>query len=337
MSEQGPQPTSLVDGFSRRISYLRLSVTDRCNLRCSYCMPADGTPLLDRTEILSRSELVLLAKVALEVGIRKIRITGGEPLLRPDILELLQQVGSLPGLERLVLTTNGLRLQELAPVIKQAGVDGVNISIDSLRPQRFAQITRGGRLDQCRAGIEAALTAGLRVKLNVVIMAGVNDDEILDFVELGRSHPLAVRFIEYMPTRREQDDSQLTVPSEKVLEIIARHHELLPLGGELHAGPARRFRVAGWPGRVGVISPVSCQFCQDCNRIRVTSSGLARSCLFHEVGLDLGPWLKKKDAEGLARALRQVVTIKPEAHNLEKAGQPDADGPGPVFMSRLGG
>ncbi|MBU8871399.1 MAG: radical SAM protein, partial [Gemmatimonadales bacterium] len=221
--------------------------------------------------------------------------------------------------------------------LKQVGVHGLNISIDSLRPEKFREITRGGSLEQCRAGIDAALAAGFRVKLNIVTMAGINSDEILDFVELARELPLEVRFIEYMPTRGRQADPGLTVPSSKVLDIISGRHELTALTSDLHAGPAHRFRVADWPGKVGVISPVSCHFCQDCNRIRVTASGMARSCLFHEVGLDLRPWLKRNDASGLAEALKRVVTIKPEAHNLGQDGTSGEDDTGSVFMSRLGG
>ena len=332
-----PIPSTLVDGFNRRISYLRLSVTDRCNLRCSYCMPAGGIPWLDKSQLLTRDELVLLAQVAVKIGIRKIRVTGGEPLLRPDIVELLGEIGSLPGLERLVLTTNGVGLPKLAPAIKAAGVSGLNVSIDSLRADRFAKVTRGGSLPECRASIDSALAAGFRVKLNVVVMAGVNDDEILDFVDLASSHPLAVRFIEYMPTRGKQSDPLLTVPSDRILDIISSRHQLTVLTSGLHAGPARRFRVDGWPGTVGIISPVSCHFCNDCNRIRVTANGMARSCLFHEAGLDLRPWLKNGDAEGLAGALKKVVEIKPETHNLTRDGRSDEDDIGPVIMSRLGG
>lgn len=331
------QSGALVDGYSRRISYLRLSVTDRCNLRCGYCLPAAGIPLLPAAKLLSRRELILLARVALETGIKKIRITGGEPLLREDILELLEEVGALPGLERLVLTTNGFKLDELAEPLKKAGVHGLNLSIDSLRPERYQQITRGGTLQQCRAGLDAALMAGIQVKLNVVLMSGVNSDEILDFVNLARELGVEVRFIEYMPTRGEQSADHLVVPSGQVLDTIAAGHELEPMTADSHAGPARRFRVGHPPATVGVISPMTCHFCQDCNRIRVTASGLARSCLFHEAGLDLRPWLQSNDARGLAAALAEVVSIKPEGHELEQRPWQSDNILGPVFMSRLGG
>lgn len=328
---------TLIDGHSRRISYLRLSVTDRCNLRCGYCMPAAGVRFLPEVEVLSRDQMTLLASVAVELGIRKIRITGGEPLLRRDILPLLQDLGAMPALERLVLTTNGMHLAAVAADLKRAGVSGVNISLDSLLDERFARITRGGDRQRCWQGVEAALSAGLRTKLNVVVMAGVNDDEMADFVRLTRSLTIEVRFIEYMPTDGRHEDGKLTVPSQLLLENLSRQFALQPVGRENHAGPARRFQVSGWPGTLGIISPVSCHFCEDCNRIRVTAQGLARSCLLHDAGLDLRPWLITGDRSGLARALRQVVAIKPEAHQLRCTGWRDEDGPTPFSMSRLGG
>jgi cyclic pyranopterin phosphate synthase len=325
----------LLDKHKRRISYLRLSVTDRCNLRCRYCMPAEGLPLFDRSEMLTRDELLKIARTAVGIGIRKIRVTGGEPLMRPDIQELLATMGALPQLERLVLTTNGLRLARLAPELARRGVSGVNISIDSLRPERYAEITRGGKLDSCLEGLDAAVAAGLRTKLNVVLMNGVNDDEIFDFVELARSRPLAVRFIEYMPTQDRHAERHLTIPTQDLLARLQAAHPLqdADAGDELAlAGPARNFRLEGFVGTVGAISPVSCHFCRDCNRIRVTATGLARGCLFHEDGLDLKPWLRDGDDVGLARALMRVIQDKPEGHDL--AGD---DGPDQVPMSRLGG
>lgn len=325
----------LLDRQLRRINYLRLSVTDRCNLRCTYCMPAGGIPLFKPTELLSADEIVTIAGTAVGMGIRKIRVTGGEPLVRPDIGELLGLLGRLPKLERLVLTTNGLRLGSLADELVACGVSGVNISIDSLRSDRYSDITRGGKLNRCRAGIEAALSAGLHTKLNVVIMRGVNDDELLDFVEFTREHPVTVRFIEYMPTQNKREERHLTYPAEELLNFIRRSHNITPAdnSNELKmAGPARNFAIPDYAGRVGVISPVSCHFCRDCNRIRVTATGLARGCLFHEDGINLRPYLEQGDDVGLARALLAVVRTKPEGHDLH-----GDDGPEQVPMSRLGG
>lgn len=325
----------LLDRRLRRINYLRLSVTDRCNLRCLYCMPAEGLPLFEKAELLSSRELLTIARTAVGLGIRKIRVTGGEPLLRQDILFLLESMGRLPHLERLVLTTNGLRLADVADDLVRCRVSGVNISIDSLQEDKFQAITRGGRLASCLSGIDAALTAGLNTKLNVVVMRGVNDDEILDFVALSRERQLAVRFIEYMPTRARGDGADLTLPTHQLLDRIRRHYPLTAADAEDElrlAGPARNFHIPEHAGRIGVISPVSCRFCQDCNRIRVTPTGLARGCLFHEDGLDLRPYLRRGDDLGLARALLAVVQDKPEGHELggdQHLGQ--------VPMSRLGG
>ena len=328
-------PTPLRDKHLRCINYLRLSVTDRCNLRCSYCMPAEGLPIFKRDELLTRQEIMTIARLAVHSGIRKIRVTGGEPLIRPDIVELLGELGALPDLERLVLTTNGLRLDTLAAQVKKAGVSGANISIDSLNPGLYKEITRGGDLQRCLAGIEAALAVGLRTKLNVVVMAGVNDHEAPDFVEFARKYPVAVRFIEYMPTGGKEVGPSLTVPTDTLLKRLSDGVELTPIerpGGLSMAGPARNFHIPDGAGTVGVISPVSCHFCQDCNRIRITATGLARGCLFHESGLDLKPWLRDGDEVGLARALRQVVMDKPEGHKLDEDGGADQ-----VPMSRLGG
>jgi cyclic pyranopterin phosphate synthase len=331
------QPMTLRDGFNRQVSYLRLSVTDRCNLRCTYCMPAEGIAFAPSGDLLTRGQFVRLAQVAVDLGVRKIRVTGGEPLLRPDIVELLGEIGDIGGLEHLALTTNGVRLAGLAGPLRKAGVHGVNISLDSLRPGRFADITRGGSLTRCLQGLDAALAVGLEVKLNVVVMRGINSDEILEFAELARDLPLEVRYIEHMPTREGADEARLTVPAAEILDTIAACHGLETMESPLHSGPARRFKVPGWVGTIGVISAVSCHFCEDCNRIRVTASGQARSCLFHEAGLDLKPWLTTGDDAGLAAAFRQAVAIKPESHDLGPDGRRGDEGTGPIIMSRLGG
>lgn len=336
MDKQLPA-SGLTDRFGRRISYLRLSVTDRCDLRCTYCQPAGGLSCLAREDLLDRRELVLLCRVLTGMGVRKIRLTGGEPLVRPDVVDLVREIRPLAGLEQLVMTTNGTHLEELASDLRLAGLDRVNISIDSLRPDRYRRITRGGDLARCRAGIEAALAAGFPVKLNVVVMAGVNEDEIPAFAALARELPVEVRFIEYMPTGGDLAGADLLVPAGRVLELLAAGADLQEAVPEVHGGPARVFRVSGWPGSVGVISPVSNRFCADCNRIRVTASGLARGCLFREAGLDLKPWLAGNDAEGLSRAIEQVVALKPAAHGLDRTGRVAGEEPGTVFMSRMGG
>jgi cyclic pyranopterin phosphate synthase len=265
----------LRDQHQRQINYLRLSVTDRCNLRCRYCMPAGSGSLTPAGETLTRAEMLAVAAAAVSLGIRKIRITGGEPLLRADIVPFMGDLAGLPGLERLVMTTNGLLLEKTARPLREAGLSGVNISLDSLQPDRFRRITRGGDLSRVLAGLDAAVAAGLRTKLNVVVMAGVNEDELAGFVDLACSMPVSVRFIEYMPTRGGRAEGEdLTVPSGELLRRLARICDLQPLPeAEILglAGPARNFLANGGRGRLGIISPVTDHFCQDCNRIRVTS------------------------------------------------------------------
>jgi cyclic pyranopterin phosphate synthase len=318
---QNVQRDGLVDGYLRRVSYLRLSVTDRCNLRCAYCMPAGSGTCTPRHEHLTFAELVTLARTAVGLGIRKIRVTGGEPLLRRDIVPLLRNLGGLPGLERLMLTTNGARLAPLAHDLRAAGVHGVNVSLDSLDAGSYERITRGGRLADCLAGIDAALAAGLGTKLNVVVMRGLNDAEVPAFVELARRRDLTVRFIEYMPTRGRDADPALTVPTDDLLTAIGDIYDLQPLKPQknlAHAGPARIYELPGGRGRIGFISAVTCKFCLDCNRIRVTAAGLARGCLFHEHGIDLKPLLARGDLAGLERALLQTVADKPQEHCLDR-------------------
>ncbi len=325
----------LRDSYRRQINYLRLSVTDRCNLRCSYCMPSEGLPLFERSDLLTRAEIISIAETAIQLGIRKIRITGGEPLVRPDIVELLGDLGKLAGLEKLVLTTNGVRLADLATDLFAAGVHGTNISIDSLDPDLFSKITRGGDLNRCLQGIEASLSVGFKTKLNIVVMAGINDHEIADFVGFARTHPVAVRFIEYMPTQGRNHDKSLLIPSAQILEMIRR---VMPLEADDKsqnnplAGPARNYKVPGSQGTIGVISPVTDHFCADCNRIRITANGLARGCLFHDTGLDLKPALRSKDKTELAHVLRQVVDKKPDGHRLSDRVVGDL-----APMSRMGG
>ena len=330
-----PDPNAaLQDEHRRGISYLRLSITDRCDLRCGYCMGDQRVEFLPHCSLLDDAELLTLARVAVGLGIRKIRITGGEPLLHPRVVELLTRMRELPGLERLVLTTNGQRLAELAPALAGAGVDGVNISLDSLRPDRYAEITRTGDLQRCLDGIDAALEHGLHTMLNVVVLRGVNDDELLDFVDFARERPLTVRFIEHMPTAAGGESR--AVPADEMLRRIAAEHELRerpPAQDGRIAGPARVFELSGARGLIGVIAPVSHSFCTSCNRIRVGADGLARGCLFLEAPVDLKPMLRAADEAALATALLALVARKPARHGLS-GGEGGDDFP---QMSRMGG
>jgi cyclic pyranopterin phosphate synthase len=302
---------ALIDSFGRKINYLRLSVTDRCNLRCIYCMPAEGVHKLRHQDILSYEELMLLAETAVGLGIEKIRITGGEPLVRKGILGFLTKLSQIPHLRQLVLTTNGMLLPEMAEGLRKAGVQRLNISLDSLRPDTFVRITRCGDLERVLAGVRAAEEAGFPVKLNMVVMAGINDDEVVDFAGLTLDKPYTVRFIEYMPTVKNPDWRSLVVPGEEIIRRIAGAYRVRPLDREDYlSGPSRNYQIEGAVGALGIITPISSHFCRECNRIRVTSSGMARGCLFDNEEYDLRTIVRNRDRAALAEALREIVGRK---------------------------
>lgn len=308
---------SLIDSFGRKINYLRLSVTDRCNLGCRYCMPAEGIPKLNRSEILSYEELLLLARTAVQLGIEKIRVTGGEPLVRKGILTLLGKLSAIPGLRRLALTTNGMLLAEMAGDLKSAGVQHLNISLDSLHPDTFTRITRCGDLRKVLDGIRVAEETGFDIKINIVAMRGINDGEFNDFAGLTLTKPFAVRFIEYMPTMKEADWQSLVMPGDEIIEQIARHYPIKPICREDQlSGPSQNFQIEGAVGTIGIITPISRPFCGHCNRIRVTPTGVAKGCLFDGNEYDLRPLLRNGDETALGEALREVVLNKPERHLL---------------------
>lgn len=324
----------LIDSYGRRINYLRLSVTDRCNLRCSYCMPAEGIPKLQHGEMLSYEDLYRVACESVALGIEKIRVTGGEPLVRKGLVQFMGRLADISGLKELVLTTNGLLLGELAIPLRQAGVQRLNISLDSLKPGTFARITRGGDLRKVLDGIAAAEEAGFPpVKINMVVMKGINDDELLDFAALTIHKPYTVRFIEYMPTLRDKGWNSQCMAGSEILERIGRHYSLLPLVGNEMAGPSRNFKISGAAGAIGIITPISGHFCDSCNRIRVTASGLLRGCLFADDGVDLKHLLHGADNGPLRETLRQIVTGKPGRHHLAE----DESAHGSVAMSQIGG
>jgi cyclic pyranopterin phosphate synthase len=324
---------SLIDSYGRKINYLRLSVTDRCNLRCRYCMPVDGIPKLDHKDILSYEELMTLARAAVQVGIEKIRITGGEPLVRNEIISLLNNLAQIPGLRQLVLTTNGVLLEQMAEKLWDAGVQRLNISLDSLRPESFKQITSFGHLDKVLRGISIAEEIGFPIKINVVAMRGVNDDEFIDFAKLTITKPYTVRFIEYMPTVNEDCWQSMAIPGDEIIDRISRHYPLEALDKEYLSGPSRDFRIRDALGTIGIITPISGHFCNQCNRIRVTSAGMAKSCLFDGREHDLRPLLRDGSEAALDKALRQLVAEKPAKHFLSKTETMHE----PFDMSKVGG
>lgn len=324
----------LCDTFGRKINYLRLSITDRCNLRCIYCMPPEGVAKVRHEDVLTYEQLLQVARAAVAVGVEKIRITGGEPLARKGILPFLERLAQIPGLRRLVLTTNGILLPDVAQELRRIGVESLNISLDSLRPETFHRITRGGDLTQVLAGIAAAERAGFPyIKINVVVIRGLNDGEIADFAALTLDKPYKVRFIEYMPTLKEENWQERCVPGKELLTRLSQLYDLEPAPTEPMAGPASYRRIAGAAGMIGIITPVSCHFCRECNRIRVTSTGIAKSCLFSSETTNLKELLRSGDEHGLQEALKKVVAAKPDRHQLDAAAPPHPQVP----MSQVGG
>ncbi|MEI7771137.1 MAG: GTP 3',8-cyclase MoaA [Chloroflexales bacterium] len=323
------------DSYGRRIDYLRVSLTDRCNMRCVYCMPAVGMQFLPRPELLSNAELLLVLRAAAAAGFRKIRLTGGEPTLRHEIVELVRAIKAIPGIEQIAMTTNALRLRELAGPLKAAGLDRVNVSIDSLDPQKFRQITRGGSLDEVWAGVRAAAAAGMRpIKLNAVVVRGMNDDEVIRLAALTTEHPWEFRFIEVMPLTGVAGLAEEGVIStaELVARIAARFGPLEPYGQD-PSDPARRYRIPGAPGTLGFISAVTDPFCATCNRMRLTAEGRLHLCLLRDDELDLRAAVRAGAGQDeIEQRIRHAVYVKPWGHGLPEGVLPTLRG-----MSQLGG
>jgi cyclic pyranopterin phosphate synthase len=317
---------ALTDGFRRPITYLRVSVTDRCNLRCVYCMPEAGLKWIANSSVLTFEEIEAIVRAAADVGVRSVRITGGEPLVRRDLPALVRRLAAIDGIDDISLSTNALLLAEQAADLAAAGLRRVNVSLDTLRADRFESIARRPGLERVLAGIEAAVAVGLApIKLNCVVMRGRNDDELLDFAELTRRQPLYVRFIEMMPVldnALEQRDAY--VSSTETLERLARAGDLQPVAGPPGNGPARYFAYPGAPGAVGVISPLSHDYCDRCNRIRLSADGKLRLCLFGDHAIDFRtPLQAGASREELAALFIGGMSIKPERHHL-RLGEPSS-------------
>lgn len=315
------------DRYKRTISYLRVSVTDLCNLRCKYCMPAEGIPKRSHNEILRLEEVEEIVRAAAELGIRKVRITGGEPLVRPGVIELCRQISAIPGIEELAITTNGLLLERYAEQLAQAGVHRVNISLDTLRPDRFSEITRGGSLEQVLRGISAARQAGLTpIKINTVLIGGFNEDEIIPLVEQTRTKDVEVRFIELMPLGPGASfPPEAYLPCSAVLRCVPELEKM-----DRASGVARLYRLPNGIGRVGLISPVSCDFCAQCDRIRLTSDGKLKPCLHSDQEIPL----RGLHGDSLRQALQDAICQKPQRHGSLDPGTPTAGG---RAMNRIGG
>ena len=325
LSAEKPALPVLMDTFGRRVSYVRISVTDRCDFRCVYCMSENMT-FLPRAQILTLEEICQLGQAFTELGVDKLRITGGEPLVRQNVLWLLQQLGRLPNLRELVLTSNGSQLTKLAVPLREAGVRRINISLDSLRPQRFTQLTRVGDLSRVLQGIDAALAAGFeRVKLNSVILRNRNHDEVTDLLRFAIDKGTDISYIEEMPLGviGDHDRAAVYYSSDAVLEDLQRRFDLIPTA-ETTGGPARYYRVKHSNTRVGLISPHSHNFCSSCNRVRVTAQGRLLLCLGQEHSVDLRTILRSypNDLDRLKSAIRNSMAIKPKGHDFNLQAQP---------------
>ena len=326
----------MIDQFGRRITYLRISVIDKCNLRCTYCMPKGFISRQRMDELLTNDELARLAEIFVELGIRKIRLTGGEPLLRPGLLDIVRRLAQLPQLEQLALSTNGVLLRRHAETLKRAGMQRVNVSLDTLSAERFARITGMDCWETVIDGILEAKAAGLApVKVNMVLMRGVNDDEVLRMVEFAVDHELELRLIEWMPTTAgidaEREDRFYS--NDEARAEIERAYRLIPDGPD-DSAPARMFRIEGAHSRVGFISPLSNLFCSRCNRVRLKANGRIKTCLHGREELDLRAMLRDGAArEAIKSVISTAVFLRPEQHFLNRGDVAHQD----FVMTQVGG
>ena len=297
----------MIDKHGRNISYLRISLTDKCNLRCRYCMPEEGVCKRDHREMMSEEELVTAVNVAASLGITKIRLTGGEPLVKRNIVSICRKVASVEGIKEVCLTTNGILLPQLAKELREAGVSRLNLSLDTLDPQKYAHITRIGKLEDFHAGLEAALNAGFqKIKINAVLIGGFNDDEIDKLADLTRKYPVDMRFIELMPIQDHDEFGESAyVPYSRVLEKLP---DAVPV--EKDGGVAKLYRLPGARGNIGLISPISAHFCGECNRIRLTADGKLKPCLHGSEEYSI----RGLDFDGMKAVFEEAIWNKPAWH-----------------------
>jgi GTP 3',8-cyclase len=341
----------LVDQFSRTISYLRLSITDRCNLRCMYCLPDNvddkgshlkSPDILKQEQLLTYEELLRFVGVAVEMGMTKVRLTGGEPLVRKGVLGFIQKLYHINNLEQVRLTTNGVLLQEKAEQLYRAGIRNLNVSLDTLDETKFARITGRNLFAKVWQGIQTAKEIGFRLKLNVVAMRGVNDDEFLDFASLALAEPLQIRFIEFMPVGAQSSwDKKQFISAGNIRDIIGQDFELTPKKGMKSEGPARVFQIndkQGRQGSIGFISPISHHFCDSCNRLRLTSEGKLRACLLGDQETDLRKMLRNGCSdEDIREMIRLSIQTKRKGHTLQESLDGMHQAPCRGRMSRIGG
>jgi len=333
LGSAAPVFKTLNDGKGRRLDYLRLSVTDRCNLRCRYCLPAVGLPPAPRTQLLSWDEMYRLCRLFTGVGIHKIRLTGGEPLLREGVLDFLDRLGQLPGQPERLLTTNATLLTDALPRLREVGVRRLNISLDSLQPDNYRRITRGGNLATALTALDRAENDGFGLKINVVVMTGINDHEIADFVDLTRHHNWTVRFIEPMPFDGKGGDQSSLITGEQILKRIRNEFSVIPVTGNFSAVD-ELYSVPSYAGRVGIIRGHSRTFCASCSRLRVSARGELRTCLYGHAALDLRELLRNDATDGdILTALGQAVRRR----SSDGLIAPTLANGGDDSMSRIGG
>ena len=309
----------LLDPYKRKINYLRISVTDKCNLRCRYCMPEEGIPLISHGAILTYEEILRIVRVFAAEGISKVRLTGGEPLVRKGIVDFISRLSQIEEIKDLSLTTNGILLKEYARDLKRAGLKRINVSLDSLTKERFFQITRRDEYERVWNGIEEALRVGFSpIKINMVAIKGLNDDEIESFARLTLCLPLTIRYIEYMPSGNGEEWKEsdiLTIP--RIKDRLERVGPLTPVPPDQWDGPSKRFKIEGAIGEIGLIGAVSSHFCSDCNRLRLTPDGKIRTCLFSDEEIDVREILRKGGSDqNLKERLLDALRAKPERHHI---------------------
>ena len=333
----------LIDNLGREISYLRVSITDRCNYRCIYCKPEEQFEFIPHEEILRYEEIVEIIEEAVNLGVTKVRITGGEPLARKGVVDFIKKLKEIKKLEDISLTTNGFFLSEYAEKLKDAGLNRVNISLDSLQEEKYKRITRGGSLEKALKGIDSALKAGLLpIKINTVLIRGINDDEVEDFVRLTLGRPLNIRFIEFMPSGEELKDNYRDkfISVLEIKESLAEKYSFRPVNINSGNGPAKYYQIKGGQGTIGFITALSQHFCKTCNRIRLTSEGKLRPCLFSNMEVDIKQAIRNaKTDDKIIRSkiirnnIEKAISIKPEGHKLnEKFSNRDS-----FKMSKIGG
>jgi len=309
----------LLDPYKRKINYLRISVTDRCNLRCRYCMPEEGIPLISHQDILAYEEILRIVRVFASEGISKVRLTGGEPLVRKGMVSFICDLSKIEDIKDLSLTTNGILLKEFAQDLRRAGLKRINISLDSLKRERFYQITRRDEFQRVWEGIEEALRVGLfPVKINMVAIQGLNDDEIENFARLTLHLPVTVRFIEYMPSGNGEEWKETDILTISQIQTrLEKMDNLISIPSDRWDGPAKRFRLEGARGEIGLIGAVSSHFCGDCNRLRLTPDGKIRTCLFSDDEVDVKDIIRKGGSdEDLKARLLVALWAKPERHHI---------------------